>query len=403
MLRRNLLTLVAALAASGIAGSGAAHAADMPGVTATEIKIGQTQSYSGPLSAYGAIGKLQTVYFDMLNEKGGINGRKINFISVDDGYSPPKTVEMTRRLVEQDNVAFVFNSLGTPTNSAVHKYLNSKKVPQLFVATGGDKWGDPKNFPWTMGFQPSYRTEAVIYAKYIQAEKPNAKIAVLYQNDDFGKDYIIGLKDALGAEMYAKKVTAVSYEATDATVDSQLVSLKASGAEVLVTATSPKFAAMSIRKVHDLDWRPLHLMSNVSISVGAVLEPGGKENAIGMVSADYRKDPTDPTWKDDAGIRQWREFMNTRMPGADQTDNNYIYSYGVALALEHVLRQCGDDLSRENIMKQAANIQNLDLPTLLPGIKVNTSPTNFHPLSALQLQRWDGKTWVLFGKVIMGD
>ena len=403
MLRRDFLMFTAALAVGGIAGPGAAWAADTPGVTATEIKIGQTQSYSGPTSAYGVIGKLQAAYFNMLNAQGGINGRKINFISLDDGYSPPKTVEVTRRLVEQDEVAFVFNSLGTPTNSAVQKYLNQKKVPQLFVATGGDKWGDPERFPWTMGFQTSYRAEAQIYAKYILAEKPNAKIGLLYQNDDFGKDYINGVRDVLGAERFAKMVTSVSYESTDATVDSQLVSLKGGGNDVLLTATSPKFAAMSIRKARDLAWTPLHLMSNVSTSVAAVIEPAGKENAIGMISADYRKDATDPTWKDDAGLKQWRDFMNTQMPGADQADNNYTYAYSVTLALVQVLKQCGNDLSRANIMKQAANLQPLELPTLLPGITVSTSPTNFHPMRQLQLQRWDGKTWVLFGKVISAD
>ncbi len=402
MLRRDFLVLAAATA-MGIAAASTSHAADTPGVTATEIKIGQTQSYSGPASSYGAIGKAQAAYFDMINAKGGINGRKITFLSYDDGYSPPRTVEQTRKLVEQDGVAFIFNSLGTPTNSAVQKYLNQKKVPQLFVATGGDKWGDPEHFPWTMGWQTSYRAEAQIYAKYILAEKPNAKIGLLYQNDDFGKDYVNGVKDVLGAERYGKMVTAVSYEATDATIDSQLVSLKGAGADVLITATVPKFGAMSIRKVHDLGWHPLHFMSNVSISVGTAIEPGGKDNAIGLISADYRKDATDPTWKDDAGIRQWRDFMNAQMPGADQSDNNYLYGYSVALTLMQVLKQCGDDLSRANIMKQAASIKNLEIPTLLPGILVNTSATNFHPLNQLQLQRWDGKAWVLFGKVISAD
>jgi branched-chain amino acid transport system substrate-binding protein len=403
MLRRDFLMLTAALAAGGIAGAPEARAAETPGVTKTEIKIGQTQSYSGPASSYGAIGKVQQAYFDMINAQGGINGRKITFLSLDDGYSPPRTVEQTRKLVEQEGVAIMFNSLGTPTNSAVQKYLNQKKVPQLFVATGGDKWGDPEHFPWTMGWQTSYRAEAQIYAKYILAEKPNAKIGLLYQNDDFGKDYVNGLKDVLGADRFAKMVTVVSYEATDATIDSQLVSLKTAGADVLITATVPKFGAMSIRKVHELDWHPMHIMSNVAISVGTVIEPGGKENAIGLISADFRKDATDPTWKDDAGIKQWRDFMNAHMPGADQADNNYLYGYSVVQTLMQVLKQCGDDLSRENIMKQAANIKDQAIPTLLPGILVNTSPTNFHPLRQLQLQRWDGKAWVLFGKVLQAD
>jgi len=403
MLRRDFLMLTAAIVAGVAAGAPAVRAAETPGVTATEIKIGQTQSYSGPASSYGAIGKAEQAYFDMINAKGGINGRKITFLSLDDGYSPPRTVEQTRKLVEQEGVAFMFNSLGTPTNSAVQKYLNQKKVPQLFVATGGDKWGDPQHFPWTIGWQTSYRAEAQIYAKYILAEKPNAKIGLLYQNDDFGKDYLNGLKDVLGAERFAKIVTAVSYEATDATIDSQLVSLKGAGVDVLLTATVPKFGAMSIRKVHELDWHPQHFMSNVAISVGTVIEPGGRENAIGLISADYRKDPTDPTWKDDAGIKQWRDFMNAQMPGADQTDNNYLYGYSVAVTLMQVLKQCGDDVSRENIMKQAASIKDQEIPTLLPGIVVNTSATNFHPLSQLQLQRWDGKAWALFGKVLQAD
>ena len=402
MLRRDFLMLTAAAVMGGVVGAPKAYAADTPGVTATEIKIGQTQSYSGPASSYGAIGKAQQAYFDMINAQGGINGRKITFLSLDDGYSPPRTVEQTRKLVEQDGVLLIFNSLGTPTNSAVQKYLNQKKVPQLFVATGADKWGDPEHFPWTMGWQTSYRSEAQIYAKYILEEKPNAKIGLLYQNDDFGKDYVNGVKDVLGADRYAKIVTPVSYEATDATIDSQLLSLKSAGVDVLITATVPKFGAMSIRKVHDLDWHPLHIMSNVAISVGTVIEPGGKENAIGLISADFRKDPTDPTWKDDAGIKEWRDFMNKQMPGADQADNNYLYGYSVVQTLMQVLKQCGNDLSRENVMKQAASLKDQVIPQLLPGILINTSPTNFHPLRQLQLQRWDGKTWVLFGKVISG-
>ena len=402
MLRRDFLMLTAAAVMGGVVGAPKAYAADTPGVTATEIKIGQTQSYSGPASSYGAIGKAQQAYFDMINAQGGINGRKITFLSLDDGYSPPRTVEQTRKLVEQDGVLLIFNSLGTPTNSAVQKYLNQKKVPQLFVATGADKWGDPEHFPWTMGWQTSYRSEAQIYAKYILEEKPNAKIGLLYQNDDFGKDYVNGVKDVLGADRYAKIVTPVSYEATDATIDSQLLSLKSAGVDVLITATVPKFGAMSIRKVHDLDWHPLHIMSNVAISVGTVIEPGGKENAIGLISADFRKDPTDPTWKDDAGIKELRDFMNKQMPGADQADNNYLYGYSVVQTLMQVLKQCGNDLSRENVMKQAASLKDQVIPQLLPGILINTSPTNFHPLRQLQLQRWDGKTWVLFGKVISG-
>ena len=368
---------------------------------AQDLKIGQTESYSGPAAQYGVIGKTQAAYFKMLNDKGGINGHKIEFLSVDDGYSPPKTVEQTRKLVEQDGVLLIFNSLGTATSTSVQKYLNQKKIPQLFIASGADKWGNYENFPFTIGWQPSYRTEGQIYAKFIQQTKPDAKIAVLYQNDDFGKDYLLGLKEALGAK-FATQVVVASYESTDATIDSQIVSLKSSGADVFVTATTPKFAAMAIRKLHDLDWHPLHFMSNTSISVGAVLEPAGVDNAKGMISAAYLKDPTDPTWKDDPGMKEWRDFIHSTMPGSDMTDVNLNYGYATARTLEQVLRQCGDDFSRENIMKQATNLKDIDIPMLLPGIKINTSPTNYHPLRQLQLQRWDGKNWVLFGKIIEG-
>ena len=395
-------TLLAAGTALAVAGTGRARAADTPGVTATEIKIGQTQAYSGPASAYGVIGHLETAYFNMVNEQGGIGGRKINFDSVDDGYEPPRTVEQTRKLVEEDGVALIFNALGTPTNSAVHKYLNLKKVPQLFVSTGADKWADPKHFPWTMGWQPSYRTEAQIYTKYIQDQKPAAKIAILYQNDDFGKDYVNGVKDSLGAKYDSMVVKTASYETTDPTVDNQIVGLQAAGADTLIVAAIPKFAAMTIRKVHDLNWTPLFIMTNVSISVGAVLKPAGPENAVGLISAAYLKDPTDPQWKSDAGMGQWRDFMNKHMPGADQTDNNYVFAYGVSQTMVQVLKQCGNDLSRANIMKQAASLHDFDVPVLLPGINVNTSATNFHPIRKMQLQKWTGKNWELFGKVLEG-
>ncbi len=380
-----------------------AMAADPPGVTATEIKIGNTMPYSGPASAYGVIGKGETAFFNMLNEQGGVNGRKINFISLDDGYSPPKTVEQARRLVEQENVAFLFNTLGTPSNTAIQRYLNQKKIPQLFVATGADKWGNYKEFPWTIGWQPSYRTEAQIYAKYILKEKPNAKIGVLYQNDDFGKDYIAGLKDVL-RDKYAKMVVKeVSYEVTDPTVDSQIVTLQGSGADTLVTAATPKFAAQAIRKVYDIGWKPLHFLTNVSISVASVMTPAGPEKGVGIITGAYGKDPTDPRWKDDPGMKQWRAFMTKYLPDADQTDANYVYAYGVSLTMQQVLKQCGNDFSRENVTKQAANLHDLELPTALPGIKVNTGPTNYHPIRQMQLQKWDGKTWQLFGEVISGE
>ena len=384
-----------------LAAAASTVAADMPGVTATEIKIGNTDAYSGPASAYGVIAKVEAAFFKMVNEQGGVAGRQINFISLDDGYSPPKTVEQVRRLIEEDHVALLFNTLGTPTNSAIVRYVNQKQVPHLFVSTGADKFGDYQQFPWTMGFQPSYRTEAQIYAKYILKEKPNAKIAVLYQNDDLGKDYLAGMKDVLG-DKFDKMVVTASYETTDPTIDSQITSLQGTGANVLLVAATPKFAAQAIRKVHDLDWKPLLFMSNVSVSVGAVIKPAGPENAIGMITALYAKDPTDPTWKNDAGMNEWRDFMAKYMPGADTSDIISVFAYSVSKAMLQVLKQCGDDFSRQNIMKQATNLHDLELPTLLPGIRLNTSPTNYHPIQQMQLAKFDGTTWVLFGEVITG-
>ena len=395
--RRTLLTAAAAtLAAPAVI----ARAGETPGVTATAIKIGNTNPHSGPASAYGAIANADAAYFRMLNDQGGINGRKIDFISYDDGYSPPRTVQQTRRLVEQDGVAFIFNGLGTPCQTAVHAYMNAHKIPQLFVSTGADKWGDYAHFPWTMGWQPSYRTEATIYAKHILAEKPDAKIAVLYQNDDFGKDYLAGLKDGLGAKYAGMVVKEVSYETTDPTIDSQVVTLQGTGATALVTAATPKWAAQTIRKVAELNWHPLHFMTNVSVSVGAVIKPAGVQNAVGLITGSYQKDATDPQWANDAGMKEWLAFMQKYMPGADITDNNLTYGYGVSMTMAQVLKQCGGDLSRANVMKQAANLKDLEIPTLLPGIRVNTSPTNYHPIRAMQLARWDGKTWKLFGEVI---
>ncbi len=402
MKRRHLLTAGTALLTSPLAAPfHSTHAADTPGVTATEIKIGHTIAYSGPASAYGVIGKLETAYWNMVNDQGGVGGRKINFISLDDGYSPPKTVEQVRRLVEQDQVAFLFNTLGTPTNSAIQRYVNQKRVPHLFISTGADKWGDYEHFPWTMGFQPSYRTEAQIYTKYILRQNPNAKIAILYQNDDFGKDYPAGVKDVLG-DRYDKIVTTASYETTDATIDSQVTSLQASGCDTFLCVAIPKFAAQAIKKVHDLGWKPLFLMTNVAISVGTVMVPAGPENSIGMISTNYLKDSTDPRWANDPGMNEWRDFMAKHMPGADLTDLSYVFAYGVSKTMLQVLKQCGDDFSRENIMKQAANLKDVDNPVTLPGIKINTSPTNFHPIKAMQLMKWDGKTWVPFGEIIEG-
>ncbi len=373
--------------------------ADTPGVSATELKIGNTMPYSGPVSSYSPIGKLDSAFFGMLNEQGGVAGHKITFISLDDGYSPPKTVEQVRRLVEQDQVAFLFNTLGTPTNSAIVRYVNQRQVPHLFVATGAAKWGDAKEYPWTTGFQPDYRTEAQIYGKYILQQKPDAKVAVLYQNDDFGKDYLSGLHAAFG-ERYAKMVTEATYEPTDPTIDSQITSLQASGADVLVVAAAPKFAAQAIRKVHDLTWKPMFFMTNVSISVGSVITPAGAENAIGLISTGYLKDPTDHQWDNDAGMQEWRDFMAKYMPGADLTDNNYVYAYAASKLMLQVLRQCNGDFSRENVMQQAEALHDVALPTLLPGIKASTSHTDHRPIKAMRLERWDGKTWVLFGDII---
>ena len=371
-----------------------------PGASDTEIRIGQTMPYSGPASAYGQIGRTQQAFFRMINEQGGINGRKINLISVDDGYSPPKTVEMIRKLVEQDEVLFVFQSLGTPSNSAIHKYMNGKKVPQLFVATGATKWGDPKEFPWTMGWQPNYQTEGRIYAKDILGQRPNGKIAVLYQTDDYGKDLLKGLKDGLGPQAAKMIVAEATYEVSDPTVDSQIVALKGSGADIFVNIGTPKFAALAIRKVYDLGWRPAHYLNNVAASVASVLTPAGLEKSVGLITVAYLKDPLDPQWANDAGFRDYRAFMAKYAPDLPANDANNVYAYTVAQTLVQVLKQCGDDLSRGNIMRQAANLKNLQLPLALPGIKINTSPTDFYPIESLQLQKFDGKQWVLFGNVI---
>ena len=399
MHRRTLLTAAGSLAA--LSRVGPAHA-ETPGVTATEIKIGQTQAYSGPASAYGAIGRGLTAYFKRVNDQGGIAGRRINFISVDDGYAPPKAVEQTRRLVEQEGVSFLLNSLGTPSNSAVQKYLNQKKVPQLFVSSGADKWANPKDFPWTIGWQPSYRTEAQVYAKYILQNKPDGKLAVLYQNDDFGKDYVTGLRDVLGDRYDRMLAKAVSYEVTDPTIDSQVVTLQGSGADVLVTAATPKFAAQAIRKIYDLNWKPLHLLTDVSASVAAVINPAGPERAVGIVLGGYLKEVSDPAWENDPGMNEWRAFMKEYMPDADLADSNYVFSYGIGGTAMQTLKQCDGNFSRENILKQATNLQSLQLPTLLPGITVGTSPTNYHPIRQLQLQRWNGTRWERFGNVIEG-
>ena len=395
--RRQLL----AGAAAGLAAPALARAQRTPGVTGDEIRIGNTMPYSGPASAYGVIGRSHQAFFRMVNEQGGIAGRKITFISYDDGYSPPKTVEQVRRLVEQDRVAFLFNTLGTPTNSAIVRYVNARKVPHLFLSTGADKWGNYEDTPWTIGWQPSYRTEAQIYAKYLAEQKPDARLALLYQNDDFGKDYVHGVRDVFG-EQFDKRVILASYEVTDPTIDSQVVSLQASGAEVLLTAATPKFAAQTIRKVHDVGWRPMHFLTNVSISVGTVMEPAGPEKGVGIITSAYLKDPTDSAWADDPGMNEWRAFMAKYIPDGDMKDGSYPFAYGIATTLMQVLKQCGGDFSRENVMRQVASLKGLEIPTLIPGITVNTSPTNFHPIRQMQLQKWTGSTWERFGGVIEG-
>jgi branched-chain amino acid transport system substrate-binding protein len=374
-----------------------------PGVTDTEIKIGNIMPYSGPASAYGVIGKTEAAYFNKVNAEGGINGRKINFISYDDGYSPPKTVEQARKLVESDEVLFIFNSLGTPTNSAIQKYMNQKKVPQLFVATGATKWNDPKDFPWTMGWQPNYQSEARIYAKYILQEKPNGKIGVLYQNDDYGKDYLKGLKDGLGDKAASMIIGEEAYETTVPTVDSQIVSLKAKGADVFVSITTPKFAAQSIKKVAELGWKPLFILNNVGASIGAVMKPSGFENGQDIISANYAKDATSAQWRDDPGMKKFYAFLDKYYPDANRADASVLTGYNVVQTVVAVLKQCGDDLTRENIMKQAANLKELEIDGLLPGIKIHTSPTDYAPIKQLQLMRFKGENWELFGPVMGGQ
>jgi ABC-type branched-subunit amino acid transport system substrate-binding protein len=373
------------------------------GVTATEIRIGQTMPYSGPVSAFGALGKGEVGYFRMLNERGGINGRKVNLISLDDGYAPPKTVEQTRRLVESDEVALIFSSIGTAHNTAIAKYLQAKNIPQLFIGSGASKFADPAQYPQaTLGVQGPFRYEARLYARHALANNPNAKFAVISQNDDFGRDYLLGLKDVLG-EKYDSIVTAATYEIQDPTIDSQIVKLKASGADVFVIAATPKFAAQSIRKAFEIGWKPMTFLSNVAVWVSTVMEPAGLEAGQGILSTAYVKDPDDPAWKDDAGVKGWREFMIKYVPDGDLHDTNYVNSYNSAMALEHVLKACGDDLSTENILRQAYAIKDLELPMLLPGIKVNTSPTDHVPVEQMQFMRFKGRSWERFGELQTGN
>ena len=398
MKRKFLALMVAGLSATLVSGVALAQKKYDAGATDKEIKLGNINPYSGPASAYGAIGKSMDAYFKKVNAEGGVNGRQIKFITVDDGYNPARTVEMARKLVEEEEVLATVGVLGTPPNSAIHKYMNQKKMPQLFVATGATKWGDPKNFPWTMGWQPNYQGESKIYAQHLLESKPNAKIGILYQNDDYGKDYLKGFLDGLGDKAKTMIVKQLTYEVTDATIDSQMVELKASGADVFFNITTPKFAAQAIKKAADIGWKPQHYLNNVSNSVGAVMVPAGAENGVGILSVFYLKDPTDSQWANSSEFKEWLGFMQKYLPGSDTKDLNYVFGYTMAQGVVQVLKQAGDNLTRENVMRQAANIE-MNLPMLLPGVNVKTGPDDFYPIERGQLARWDGKTWVLQGKV----
>jgi branched-chain amino acid transport system substrate-binding protein len=406
-MRHRVLNNVKSLVLAGLLVASAATAASAqkkydPGATDTEIKVGNIMPYSGPASAYATIGKTEDAYFKKINSEGGINGRKINFISYDDGYSPPKAVEQARKLVEADEVLLIFNPLGTPSNTAIQKYMNAKKVPQLFVSTGAAKWNDPKNFPWTMGWQPNYQTEARIYAAYILKNYPGKTIGVLYQNDDFGKDYVIGLHEGLGDQAGKLIIVESSYETSSPTVDSQVVQIKAANPDIFVNIATPKFAAQAIKKIGELKWTPVHFLTNVSGSIGGVLKPAGYENDQGILTTAYLKDPKDPLWKDDPGMNEWRAFMTKWYPEGDQEDAATVFGYGVAQGLVQVLKQCKDDLTRENIMKQAANL-NFEIGIYLPGTRIKTSPTDFAPLEQLQMMRFKGESWELFGPIMSGE
>ena len=374
------------------------------GATDTEIKIGNIMAYSGPASAYGVIGKTEAAYFNKINAEGGINGRKVKFISYDDAYSPPKTVEQARKLVESDEVLFIFNPLGTPSNSAIQKYMNEKKVPQLFVATGATKWNDPKQFPWTIGWQPNYQSEARIYAKYILKEKPNGKIGILYQNDDFGKDYVKGITDGLGTKAAASMIVGVeSYEISNPTIDSRVVALKSKGADIFISIATPKFTAQSIKKAAELGWKPLFIINSTATSTAAVMKPAGIENSQNIISAAYQKDATDPQWKDDGGIKNFDAFLTKYSPEGNREDQFVLYGYSVAQTMVHVLKECGDVLTRANVMKQAASIDGLPLEGLLPGVTINTSATDFAPIKQFHLKKFKGERWELFGDLISSE
>jgi branched-chain amino acid transport system substrate-binding protein len=398
--------LLASLVLSLIAAANPAAAQKKydPGATDSEIRIGNIMPYSGPLSAYALIGRTQAAFFNKINAEGGVNGRKINFISYDDGFSPPKTVEQARKLVESDEVLLIFQSLGTPTNNAIRQYMNGKKVPQLFVATGATQFGDSKNFHWTMGWQPTYQTEGRIYAKYILQNLPQGKIGVLYQNDDSGRDYLKGLHDGLGEEASKRMIVAeLPYEPTDATVDRQIVTLKTMGADIFFNEASPKFAAQAIKRAAEIGWKPVQFLASISNSVGSVLKPAGLEASTGILSTNYLKDATDPTWKDDPALKEWAAFMDKYFPEGDKSSTFSVYGYLTAQTMVQVLKQCGDELTRENVMKQAANLKDLELGMLLPGIKINTSPTDYFPVEQMQMSRFNGDHGELFGSVIGGE
>jgi branched-chain amino acid transport system substrate-binding protein len=400
--RRSIIAAAPATIALGVVPRPARAAKKYgPGVTDKSIKIGNTCFYSGPASSYGTIGRAMAAYYKMVNDQGGVNGRMIDFISYDDAYSPPKTVEMTRKMVEQDHVFFDAGPLGTPTNSAIWHYMNQKKVPQLFVSTGASKWNDPKGHPWTIGWQPNYHMEGMIYAAYILKHLPGAKVGVLYQDDDFGKDYLRGVSDGL-EKSGLKVVVAASYETTDTTVDSQVIAMKSAGCNAFVNTGIPKFAAQSIKKAAEIEWKPVQIVSSIGQSVAATLKPAGFENAKGAVSDFYLKDPTDPQWKDDAGYKWWVGFMDKYYPKGDKTDVNNVYGPSNAATVVQVLKQCGDELTRENVMRQAANLHNFTLPMLLPGITINTTPTDFAPVKQVRMARFDGERWQLFGPLLGG-
>jgi branched-chain amino acid transport system substrate-binding protein len=404
LLASRLLSAAAATAFVALTGQSAlAQKVYDTGATDTEIKIGNIEAYSGPASAYGMIGKTEEAFFKMINDQGGVNGRKINFITYDDAYSPPKTVEQTRKLIESDEVFLIFNALGTPTQSAVQKYQNTKKVPQLFLATGASKWNDPKDFPWTMGFQPSYRVEARIFAKYILKNKPDAKVAVFYQNDDFGKDYVAGIKDIFGDKASKLIVAEESYETSEPSIDSHIVKLKGTGADVFVNIATPKFAAQAIKKMAEIDWKPMHLMTDVSISIGAVMKPAGFDASEGVLSAGYLKDASDPQWKNDEGMKKFMAFADKYMPGVNVADSNTVYGYAAGQTMVQALKQAGDNLTRENVMKQAASLKGFAPDTLIPGITVTTSATDFAPIEQLKMMRFKNGQWELFGDVISAE